>query len=146
MRQWYAANADKVRGWVRRYREENPETLFEYEQERNATAARRNAARRLKRGKPQVARARWAINHPDEMRRAKAEWKRRNPEKVRAHALLAYYIRTGQIQREPCELCGSERSEGHHADYTKPRDVVWLCRKHHAEMHWLPDAKQEKVA
>ena len=30
-----------------------------------------------------------------------------------------------------CEVEG----ERHHPDYSKPLDIVWLCRKHHKELH-----------
>lgn len=41
-----------------------------------------------------------------------------------------YAVRKGQIEREPCEVCGAE-AEGHHDDYTKPLEVRWLCKEHH---------------
>lgn len=51
----------------------------------------------------------------------------------------AYWIvrrakQEGLIQQEPCESCGSA-AEAHHDDYTKPLEVRWLCRRHHAELH-----------
>jgi len=42
-------------------------------------------------------------------------------------------IKSGKITRKPCEVCGDQKSEGHHEDYNKPYDVVWLCRLHHVE-------------
>lgn len=42
---------------------------------------------------------------------------------------------SGQILRRDCEVCGSAISEGHHDDYSKPLDVVWLCRTHHRARH-----------
>ena len=51
--------------------------------------------------------------------------------RIRANnALIA-----GKITKQPCKTCGSENSEMHHADYSKPFDVTWLCRKHHLETH-----------
>lgn len=32
-----------------------------------------------------------------------------------------------------CASCG--RPHGHHPDYSRPLDVVWLCDKHHKEVH-----------
>jgi hypothetical protein len=39
------------------------------------------------------------------------------------------------LSRQPCSICGAERAEAHHPDYSKPLDVVWLCKPHHAEVH-----------
>lgn len=139
MRQWYAQNREKVGGWVKRYRDDHPDRLRAYENTRNQKFERIVASRKRKRGSDRSAQSRYAVNHPEEVRNSKAGWKDRNPEKVRAHALLAYYIRTGRITREPCEVCGDPRSEGHHADYSRVLEVRWLCRKHHAREHWLPD-------
>ena len=48
-----------------------------------------------------------------------------------AHAYVRTYVKRGSIKREPCEVCGSRQSEGHHTDYSKPLQVTWLCREHH---------------
>jgi len=57
------------------------------------------------------------------------------PEKTVARTTLRNAIRDGRLTRKPCEVCGSLDSEGHHDDYSKPLDVIWLCPKHHAERH-----------
>lgn len=44
-------------------------------------------------------------------------------------------IRSGKLTRDPCEVCGDPKSEGHHDDYSKPLDVRWLCHTHHVEHH-----------
>lgn len=54
-------------------------------------------------------------------------------EKVRGVYRLA--LRHGEIKSEPCIVCGSEQVDGHHHDYEKPLDVIWLCQKHHSELH-----------
>jgi hypothetical protein len=46
-------------------------------------------------------------------------------------------IREGALTRKTCEVCGDPKSEGHHEDYSKPLDVVWLCRWHHTLAHGL---------
>lgn len=62
-------------------------------------------------------------------------WAQRNPEKKRTHLLLQTAVRSGKLTRGHCEVCGSSETDGHHADYTKPLDVQWLCRLHHKELH-----------
>lgn len=42
-------------------------------------------------------------------------------------------MRAGKIIRMPCVICGEVKSEAHHEDYSKPLEVIWLCRKHHIE-------------
>jgi hypothetical protein len=55
--------------------------------------------------------------------------------KARARAYLREYLRRGKIKQMPCIACGNPNSEGHHQDYTKPLEVVWLCKEHHAMLH-----------
>lgn len=52
-----------------------------------------------------------------------------------AREKLRYAIKTGKIKRLPCEVCGQEKTHGHHTDYRKPLDVMWLCTLHHGEIH-----------
>lgn len=59
------------------------------------------------------------------------------PDRFTARALVAQAVRSGSLVRMPCEVCGAERAEGHHADYSKPLDVRWLCRLHHLAEHRL---------
>jgi hypothetical protein len=42
---------------------------------------------------------------------------------------------TRVLSRNPCSICGAERAEAHHPDYSKPLDVIWLCKTHHAQAH-----------
>lgn len=69
-------------------------------------------------------------------------WRKLNPaaEELRiknnARAYAKVYLRRGHLQRGPCEVPGcAERAEMHHDDYTKPLEVRWLCREHHAMWH-----------
>ena len=60
------------------------------------------------------------------------------PEKARARSLLSNAICDGKIIRpKQCSLC--LRSDGiieaHHPDYSRPLDVVWVCKSCHFMVH-----------
>jgi hypothetical protein len=59
----------------------------------------------------------------------------RNPEKERARTRLKRAVKTGKVQRLPCEVCGEPKSQAHHEDYSQPLNVKWLCFTHHREAH-----------
>jgi len=76
-------------------------------------------------------------------------WRKRNPRKSRAHGIVAYKLKTGEIHKRPCEVCGSEeRIHAHHNDYSKPLEINWLCGKHHLKHHkqWHRDNGEAKNA
>ena len=58
------------------------------------------------------------------------------PEKNRARRLVSKAIRNGTLQRQPCAMCGATKVEAHHTDYSKPLDVVWVCRSCHFKIHY----------
>lgn len=70
-------------------------------------------------------------------KRSKKKWRETNPEKRAAHIILGSAIRSGKITKPNiCEKCRIGCSpHGHHYDYTKPLDVIWLCAKCHTVEH-----------
>lgn len=74
------------------------------------------------------------------------EWRKGRPltptqrikDKVRSTAGVA--LRRGKITRKPCQKCGSEKSQMHHHDYSKPLEVEWLCRPCHLWEHYGPES------
>jgi hypothetical protein len=62
-------------------------------------------------------------------------WRRQNPDGYRAHNALNNAIRDRKIFKEPCALCGATDVHGHHKDYARPLNVVWLCAKCHHRLH-----------
>jgi hypothetical protein len=69
------------------------------------------------------------------------EWRRHHPlteeqrVKDRARSYAGVYLRRGKIQREPCADCGGPGEQMHHADYSKPLEVTWLCVLCHRRRH-----------
>ena len=78
---------------------------------------------------------RWRQNKPGHSTRRYRRMRNERPEVVKAHNALNNAIRDGIIQRQPCTVCGDRRSRGHHDDYSKPLDVLWVCELHHKQIH-----------
>lgn len=66
---------------------------------------------------------------------ASARWANRNPKKRNAHHAVYVALRDGCLTKLPCAICGDQKSEAHHEDYSRPLDVVWLCVTCHNERH-----------
>lgn len=67
-----------------------------------------------------------------------------NPLKTKARLAAQCAVRKGVlVAPDCCERCGASGSlNKHHADYSKPLDVEWLCHPCHGEEHSRPRAKQ----
>lgn len=57
--------------------------------------------------------------------------------KDRARILLRQAVRRGDVLKLPyCEECSMTCiTQGHHNDYDKPLDVMWLCSSCHSDVH-----------
>ena len=51
-----------------------------------------------------------------------------------AHQIVKAALRNGVIKRQKCEHC-DKLGDAHHEDYTKPLEIMWLCRSHHHKRH-----------
>lgn len=60
-------------------------------------------------------------------------WVKNNPQKRKAQQFVFCALRNGTLQKQPCAVCGYEKVEAHHEDYSKPLEVIWLCKKDHIE-------------
>jgi hypothetical protein len=52
-----------------------------------------------------------------------------------AQAMVHRAVKEGRLNRQPCEFCGSLKTDGHHDDYSKPLSVRWMCRRCHNIYH-----------
>ncbi len=59
----------------------------------------------------------------------------RYPEKDKARRQLIKAVKRGDIIRGECKVCSKPNAHAHHEDYSKPLDVIWLCRQHHEDIH-----------
>lgn len=64
-------------------------------------------------------------------------WRASNYElKSEATRIYRRALLRGELVRDPCIICGSDhRIHGHHEDYARPLDVLWLCAAHHTGAH-----------
>lgn len=68
--------------------------------------------------------------------REAAKWRKKNPDKTKAHSAVQWAITSGKLIRKPCAVCGQKSPvEQHHNDYKKRLDVVSLCPEHHRIIH-----------
>lgn len=81
------------------------------------------------------ARAEYAKKNRIAINKIQRKYAERYPLKRKAHYLAGNALRDGRLVRQPCAICGGKITQGHHNDYSKPLDVVWLCVLHHNQVH-----------
>lgn len=62
-----------------------------------------------------------------------------------ARRQLTQAIKKGILIRESC-YCGEIKVEGHHPDYSKPLEVIWACKKHHAMLDKMRREEETQLA
>jgi len=57
-----------------------------------------------------------------------------------ATSAVVQAVKYDVIKKESCVVCGSLKSVGHHPNYGKLLEVIWLCQSHrvkeHKELGW----------
>ncbi len=96
------------------YREKNIEKIRQYDRDRSKLP-HRIIANKL--------RTKWFRKH--------------NPLKYATHILLSNAVRSGKVKKpNKCQKCGAKSMiHGHHEDYNKPLEVLWLCVVCHKKRH-----------
>lgn len=97
----------------------------------------RDAKRYEKEREIRSARQKMYISTPEGKaahKRAIKNWQEKNQIRRAAHVILNNALRNKTVIPQQCWECG-KKAEAHHPDYSRPLDVVWLCKKHHREVH-----------
>jgi ribosomal protein S27AE len=78
-----------------------------------------------------------SYNISEKGKEIQAAAKRKFRAKANARSLVFQAVRDGTlIKPDVCQECGRQvLLNGHHEDYSKPRDVVWLCVRCHHRLH-----------
>lgn len=118
-----------IKARVRDHRQANLERIRSYDRMRGSMP-HRIAARKEYQRTPAFAKS-----HDAAVKR----WEANHPERKRASTAVHNAIRDGKLI--PWPVCAvpecSSKPEGHHPDYGRPLDVVWLCDAHHKAAHAL---------
>jgi hypothetical protein len=116
---WNASHQEEIRAYNKAYYASHIEEYKTYNREwRAAHPGAHKAHNRA-----------WYIANVDKIKAYNRKRKAECPEEVVARNAINNGIRDGRVFRpDSCSVCGKTgRLDGHHRDYTKPLDVVWLC-------------------
>lgn len=78
----------------------------------------------------------WLNKNPEKRLRYQRNTIEKHRDRFRARCRFIMAVKKGKIKRGDCVICNAPNAQGHHEDYAKPFDVIWLCRKHHQELHY----------
>jgi ribosomal protein S27AE len=82
-----------------------------------------------------------------QMRRLRHGEKAENYKKRRVvNDKVRWALKKGVLQKGVCVVCGATEVVGHHEDYDKPLDVIWVCVKCHAELDKRKRARDKAKA
>ena len=100
----------------------------------------RKAGKRFRENNPEgnaAIKKRWKQKNKDKLIQYFKSYRARSPEKAKAGQAVRNAIHVGKMTRpNKCSRCEKEcKPEGHHPDYSKPLEVIWLCKKCHTEEH-----------
>ena len=78
----------------------------------------------------------------ERLRVATKKYREKSILQVRARWKVAKALKSCKLKKQMC-FCGNSRTEAHHSNYSKPLDVVWLCKEHHANLHKRKSARKD---
>jgi hypothetical protein len=78
----------------------------------------------------------WRKKNPEKIVEHVKNWRSKNVDKVRTWQKYQDAILAGKIiAKTCCEKCNSQPVQAHHEDYSKPLEVIYLCKKCHSARH-----------
>lgn len=128
----------KHRDYMRRwYQQKSLDERREHIAKRDPVKVLENERRRYERDreKRNALSSAWAKRNRAAINERNRRIREEQSHKYSAWLQMSEAIRVGLLIRKACEVCGNAKTDGHHDDYSKPLDVRWLCRKHHAQQH-----------
>lgn len=113
--EWTERNREKRYAASRRYKQRNPKKVSRWNRE-------------------------YRERHPESGKRNLASYYEKHPLRKKANRAVRKAIQTGRLKKPGhCERClapkESGQLDGHHPDYKKFLEVLWLCRQCHVDAH-----------
>jgi len=99
---------------------------------------RRECREKMRRPKYRALNKAWLAANPERAQAIQDRWLEKNYDKRKAEWTFRNAVRDGKVITGSCcqhesGCTVTENLEGHHPDYSKPLEVVWLCTMHHGE-------------
>lgn len=128
---WQAKNIKKRNASIRRWHAKNPARIRYYRKVWEDKNKEKNREIDLAHAR------RWRKRNRAYINKKAAERRKADPVRERARDAINNAIQRGKISRpKSCERCGVVcRTHGHHPDYLKRLEVIWLCPKCHVAVH-----------
>lgn len=127
-RAWELANPDRLAERRKKWFLANPDKRCEYQKKWEFKYPGRFAEFTKK----------WRSENPERWLEIQRKWQKENSDKLRCHQKLRYAVQNGYVLKSTiCQFCGATDTpiEGHHQDYSKPLEVMWLCDPCHKRLH-----------
>ena len=144
-KKYYEENRDYFKEHEKKYREENKEVIREYkkkwrEENKDYVKEKDKKWREENRDYLKEYEKKYREENRDYIKEYSKIYSKYNSEKIKAHNIIKYAIQTGKIIKPTiCEHCKKEFPikdiDGHHPDYSKPLEVIWLCKSCHKILH-----------
>lgn len=76
------------------------------------------------------------------------QYEKENPEKIKAQRKVRKAVLSGKLIRSQiCQICNKQtKTHGHHEDYNKPLDVIWMCSNCHLYHHQKDRFRAERLS